>query len=196
MSERPRLILASASPRRLELLAQVGLVPDEVLPSNIEELQLKGESPRAMALRLAHGKAVACPVPDAFVLAADTVVAVGARQLGKPADPAEAADYLARLSGRNHMCVTAIAVRAPEGRVVSRAVTARVRFKRLSQAEIRSYVGSGEWAGKAGGYAIQGRAGAFVSGIQGSYTAIVGLPLYETVSLLEGMGYPRETRGL
>lgn len=183
------LILASASPRRLELLAQIGIVPDRVSPTDIDETRRKDESPRELALRLAREKAAACPGEGAYVLAADTVVALGQRNLEKAADEAEAAAFLRLLSGRAHQCITGVAVRAPDGRMASRAVLARVKMKRLTQAEIAAYVASGDWKGKAGGYGIQGPAGAFVTAINGSYTAIVGLPLYETKSLLEGLGY-------
>lgn len=183
------LILASASPRRLELLAQIGIVPDRVSPTDIDETRRKDESPRELALRLAREKAAACPGEGAYVLAADTVVALGQRNLEKAADEAEAAAFLRLLSGRAHQCITGVAVRAPDGRMASRAVLARVKMKRLTQAEIAAYVASGDWKGKAGGYGIQGPAGAFVTAINGSYTAIVGLPLYETNSLLEGLGY-------
>lgn len=183
------LILASASPRRLELLAQIGIVPDRVSPTDIDETRRKDESPRELALRLAREKAAACPGEGAYVLAADTVVALGQRNLEKAADEAEAAAFLRLLSGRAHQCITGVAVRAPDGRIASRAVLARVKMKRLAQAEIAAYVAGGDWKGKAGGYGIQGPAGAFVTSINGSYTAIVGLPLYETKSLLEGLGY-------
>ncbi|KCZ97933.1 maf protein [Hyphomonas polymorpha PS728] len=183
------LILASASPRRLELLAQIGIVPDRVSPTDIDETRRKDESPRELALRLAREKAAACPGEGAYVLAADTVVALGQRNLEKAADEAEAAAFLRLLSGRAHQCITGVAVRAPDGRIASRAVLARVKMKRLTQAEIAAYVAGGDWKGKAGGYGIQGAAGAFVTSINGSYTAIVGLPLYETKSLLEGLGY-------
>ena len=183
------LILASASPRRLELLAQIGIVPDRVSPTDIDETRRKDESPRELALRLAREKAAACPGEGAYVLAADTVVALGQRNLEKAADEAEAASFLRLLSGRAHQCITGVAVRAPDGRIASRAVLARVKMKRLTEAEIAAYVAGGDWKGKAGGYGIQGAAGAFVTAINGSYTAIVGLPLYETKSLLEGLGY-------
>ncbi|ABI75385.1 maf protein [Hyphomonas neptunium ATCC 15444] len=185
------LILASASPRRLELLAQIGIVPDRVAPTDIDETRRKAESPRELALRLAREKAAACDAEGAFVLAADTVVALGQRNLEKAADETEAADFLRLLSGRAHQCITGVAVRAPSGQIVSRAVLARVKMKRLTEAEIAAYVASGDWKGKAGGYGIQGAAGGFVTAINGSYTAIVGLPLYETKSLLEGLGYRR-----
>lgn len=185
------LILASASPRRLELLAQIGIVPDRVSPTDIDETRRKDESPRELALRLAREKASACAGEGAYVLAADTVVALGQRNLEKAADEAEAATFLRLLSGRAHQCITGVAVRAPDGRIASRAVLARVKMKRLTEQEIATYLASGEWKGKAGGYGIQGAAGAFVTAINGSYTAIVGLPLYETASMLEGLGYRR-----
>jgi septum formation protein len=189
MPGRAQLILASASPRRLELLAQIGIVPDRVAPTDIDETRRKAESPRELALRLACEKAAACDGDGAYVLAADTVVALGQRNLEKAADEAEAAAFLRLLSGRAHQCITGVAVRAPDGRIASRAVLARVKMKRLTEAEIAAYVASGDWQGKAGGYGIQGAAGGFVTAINGSYTAIVGLPLYETKSLLEGLGY-------
>lgn len=189
MPGRAPLILASASPRRLELLAQIGIVPDRVAPTDIDETRRKAESPRELALRLACEKAAACDGEGAFVLAADTVVALGQRNLEKAADEAEAAAFLRLLSGRAHQCITGVAVRVPDGRIASRAVLARVKMKRLTEAEIAAYVAGGDWKGKAGGYGIQGAAGAFVTAINGSYTAIVGLPLYETKSLLEGLGY-------
>jgi septum formation protein len=196
-----RLALASASPRRLALLAQVGLRPDQVIPANIDETPLRDERPRQLALRLAVAKGRAAAgrnatattdatsAPDSFVLSADTVVAVGRRILPKAETEAEARACLALLSGRGHDVLTAVAVLAPDGREASRLVESRVTFKRLSHTEVEGYIASGEWKGKAGGYAIQGIAGGFVTDITGSYSAIVGLPLYETVSLLEGLGY-------
>jgi len=185
-----RLILASASPRRLELLAQVGIIPDAIAPTDIDEARRKDESPRALAERLAREKAAACPAAG-YVLAADTVVALGQRNLEKAADAKEAEAFLRLLSGRAHQCITGVAVRAPDGRVSSRTVLARVKMKRLTEAEISAYVASDEWQGKAGGYGVQGIAGGFITAINGSYTAIVGLPLYETRMLLEGLGYRR-----
>ena len=182
------LILASASPRRRELLAQIGIVPDLIAPTDIDETRRKDEPPRALAERLAREKAAASPEAG-YVLAADTVVALGTRNLEKAADAMEAEAFLRLLSGRSHQCITGIAVKAPDGRVQARTVLARVRMKRLTDAEIAAYVASGEWQGKAGGYGIQGMAGGFISHINGSYTAIVGLPLYETKALLEGMGW-------
>jgi septum formation protein len=189
--DRPRLVLASASPRRRDLLAQIGIRPDACWPADLDESPLPRELPRDHAVRLAQAKAeaVAATEPDALVLAADTVVAVGRRILGKPRDEDEAAAFLKLLSGRRHRVVTAVAL-AGHGRTRLRAVETAVRFKRLSEAEIRGYLASGEWRGKAGGYAIQGRAAAFVPWIGGSYTNVVGLPLTETLGLLHGAGLP------
>jgi septum formation protein len=187
----PRLVLASASPRRRDLLAQVGILPDAVDPAEVDENPLSRELPRPHALRLARAKAeaVAGRAPHAFVLAADTVVACGRRILGKPEDPEEAERWLRLLSGRRHRVVTAVAL-ARNDDVRVRAVETAVRFKRLSDAEIRGYLASGDWEGKAGGYAIQGRAAAFVPWIGGSYSNVVGLPLTETLGLLHGAGFP------
>jgi septum formation protein len=188
---RSRLVLASASPRRIELLAQAGLKPDAVDPADVDERQLKGEMSRRCCLRLAVEKAVAIAArhPDAFVIGADTVVSVGARAMGKPASRAEAEQMLVRLSGCGHRVFTGVAVVAPDGRKGMRLGEARVRMKRLSPANIVALLDSGEWRDAAGGYRIQGRAGAFVTGLSGSYSAVVGLPLYETISLLEGVGF-------
>lgn len=186
------LILASASPRRVELLAQVGIVPDQILPADIDETPLKNESPRALALRLALGKArvVAAAHPDSFVLAADSVVALGRRVLGKPEDEEEARRFLEKLSGRRHRVYGGIALIAPGGKTASRIACSVVRFKNLSAAEIEGYIASGEWRGKAGGYGVQGRAGAFVSFVSGAAQSnIVGLSLYDTMALLKGLGY-------
>ena len=192
MAANPPLVLASASPRRLELLGQIGLAPDLVDPTEIDETPMPGELPRPLALRLAREKAAVAARrhPEAFVLAADTVVAVGRRLLGKPEDAADAKRMLTLLSGRAHRVLTAVAATAPGGRTGSRLSETRLRFKRLTGAEVAAYVACGEWAGKAGGYGIQGRAGAFVIALSGSYTGVVGLPLYETRALLEGLGYP------
>ncbi len=185
---RPRLILGSASPRRLDLLAQVGIVPDCVAPAEIDETPAPRELPRACALRLAVAKADAVTAgPDEVVLTADTVVAVGRRMLGKPRDAAEAARFLALLSGRRHRVVTGVALRRGERRW-SRTVETAVRFRPLDRGAIDGYLASGEWQGKAGGYAIQGRAGAFVPWIGGSYSNVVGLPLSETLGLLAAAG--------
>jgi septum formation protein len=185
------LVLASASPRRLELLRQIGLEPDRIDPADIDESPLSKETPRRLALRLALQKAeaAAARAEDAFVLGADTVVAAGRRVLGKAEDEKEARGWLKLLSGRAHRVLTGVAVIAPDGRRAWRLGEARVQFKRLTDQEISAYIESGEWTGKAGAYAVQGRAGAFVTAINGSYSAVVGLPLYETRALLEGLGY-------
>lgn len=187
----PRLVLASASPRRLDLLAQIDLKPDAVVAAEIDETPTPNETPRLLALRLAVAKAakVAADQPDAFVLAADTVVAVGRRVLPKVETEAQGRACLELLSGRAHKVLTAVALQAPDGRAASRLVESRLHFKRLTAAEITAYLASGEGIGKAGGYAIQGRAGGFVMALQGSYSAVVGLPLYETLNLLTGLGY-------
>lgn len=193
----PWLVLASASPRRLALLRQVGLEPDEVAPAEIDEVAQPRELPRDLARRLAREKGefvshLAHPEgPERrYVLSADTVVAVGRRILPKAETIDEAAECLRLLSGRNHRVFTALCLVAPGHRVRERLVESRVAFKRLSAAETDAYLKAGEWRGKAGGYAIQGLASAFVRTIVGSYPAIVGLPLHETVSLLAGEGYP------
>ncbi|MEO0713869.1 MAG: Maf family nucleotide pyrophosphatase [Pseudomonadota bacterium] len=184
----PRLVLASASPRRLTLLAQIGITPDAVIPADIDETPLKDESPRALALRLAEEKAAAI-AEDGFILAADTVVALGRRILPKTEQADEAQRCLDLLSGRAHRVLTGVCVRGPDGRRSSRVVTTRVTLKRLTPSEITAYIESGEWSGKAGGYGIQGRAGGYVRNLNGSYTAVVGLPLYETRAMLEGLGW-------
>ena len=191
MGWRAPLVLASASPRRLELLAQVGVAPDEVLAADVDETPLKKEAPRALAARLSRAKAaaVAGARPGAFVLAADTVVAVGRRLLEKADSEAEARRFLELLSGRAHRVMTGVAVVAPDGREAWRVSESRLHFKRLTRAEIDGYVASGEWRGKAGGYGVQGRAGGFVLDLHGSYSGVVGLPLYETLCLLEGLGW-------
>ncbi|MDP3404493.1 MAG: Maf family protein [Brevundimonas sp.] len=187
---RPELVLASASPRRIELLALIGITPDRIDPADIDETPLKDETPPRLAVRLARTKAqaVAGRAPGAVVIAADTVVAVGRRLLEKPADAAEAERFLRLLSGRNHRVFTAVSVAAGE-RVTHRCVETRVAFKRLSDAEIVTYVAGGDWRGKAGGYGIQGPAAAFVLKIIGSHPAVMGLPLPETVNLLAGAGW-------
>jgi septum formation protein len=185
------LVLASASPRRLALLHQIGFGPAIVDPADIDETPLLGELPPAHAARLARAKAEAVRPrhPGAFILAADTVVACGRRILPKPENEATARTCLALLSGRRHRVIGGIAVVTPDGRVAARLVTSRVAFKRLSEAEIAAYLATGEWHGKAGGYAVQGRAAIFVRWLEGSYSNVVGLPLYETAQLLAGRGY-------
>ena len=193
----PPLILASASPRRRDLLHQIGIIPDEILPVDIDETPLSGERPNALALRLAEGKARACAERKgggAFIIGSDTVVGCGARALGKPTDAKDAEAMLRLMSGRSHRVYSGVAVIAPDGAMRTRMGEARVKLKRLSDEEIRDYLASGEWEGKAGAYGIQGRAGAFVISIIGSYPAIVGLPLYETAQLLQGAGYHRRAR--
>jgi len=195
---RPKLVLASASPRRLQLLEQAGITPDALRPASIDESVTKGEVPRHIVRRLARAKAEAARrlirnEPDlakAFVLAADTVVAVGRRVLGKAELEHEAGDALRLLRGRAHRVHTAICLLTPDDHVRERVVETRVRFRNLSNEEIGNYLASGEWKGKAGGYAIQGIAGAFVVKMVGSYTNVVGLPLTEVVNLLQGEGFP------
>jgi septum formation protein len=184
-----RLVLASASPRRLALLAQIGVTPDAVRPTDIDETPGPKEPARRLALRLAQAKAQACPADDGeIVLAADTVVAVGRRVLPKAESEADARFCLDLLSGRGHRVYTAVAVRTG-ARLRARLVESRLTFKRLSPAEIEAYVAGGDWRGKAGGYGVQGPAGAFVIHLQGSYSAVVGLPLYETAGLLQSAGW-------
>jgi len=195
---RPRLVLASASPRRLGLLEQVGIIPDALRPVTIDETPTRGEVPRHLVQRLARAKAEAAkPLvraePDyvkCFILAADTTVAVGRRMLGKPEEGDRAIDTLERLRGRNHRVYSAICLITPDDRKRERVVETRIRFRNFSDAEIRDYIASGEWKGKAGAYAIQGIAGGFVVKLVGSYTNVVGLPLTEVVTLLQGEGYP------
>lgn len=185
------LVLASASPRRLDLLRQIGIEPAAVDPAEIDETPLPGELPPAHVLRLARAKAEAVRPrhPGAFVLAADTVVACGRRILPKAEDEATARRCLRLLSGRRHRVYGGIALATPDGAVAVRRVVSHVSFKRLSEQEIAAYLGGGEWHGKAGGYAVQGRAATFVSWLSGSYSNVVGLPLFETVQLLTGRGY-------
>ena len=186
-----RLVLASASPRRLDLLRQIGLSPDAVIGAELDESPKPKETPRQLAIRLAAEKAarVADAERGSFVLAADTVVALGRRVLPKVEDETEGRRCLELLSGRAHRVLTGVAVQGPDGRTARRLVESRVFFKRLTPHEVTLYLASGEGRGKAGGYAIQGLAGAFVTGLQGSYSGVVGLPLYETVSLLTGLGF-------
>jgi len=187
----PPLVLASASPRRLELLRQVGLVPDCIDPADIDETPRRGELPPAHAMRLAEEKASAVMPrhPGAFILGADTVVACGRRILPKTEDEASARSCLELLSGRRHRVHGGIAVASPDGRLVTRRVDSQVAFKRLSEAEIAAYLRTDEWRDKAGGYAIQGRAASLIRWVCGSYSNVVGLPLFETFQLLAGRGY-------
>jgi septum formation protein len=187
----PILVLASASPRRLELLRQIGIVPDHVEPADIDETPRRGELPAGHVVRLAEAKARAVRPrhPGAFILAADTVVACGRRILPKAEDEATARACLDLLSGRRHRVYGGVALLTPAGELATRRVISQVAFKRLSEEELAAYLASGEWHGKAGGYAIQGHAAALIPWIAGSYSNVVGLPLYETVQLLAGRGY-------
>ena len=197
MSVFHKLVLASASPRRIELLQQAGIEPDRLVPADIDETPLRAEHPRSLAKRLSRTKAERAHAvlkeegesEDAFIVAADTVVAVGRRILPKAETIEEASNCLRLLSGRSHRVYTGIAVVTPSGKLRQKLVETRVRFKRLSREELESYLSSGEWRGKAGGYAIQGFAGTFVVKLVGSYTNVVGLPLHETVGLLGAEGY-------
>ena len=185
----PSLILASASPRRLDLLARIGVMPDDVRPAEIDENPSKGELPRPYVQRMAREKAQAIDSDGAFVLAGDTVVAAGRRILPKAKDEATARACLELLSGRRHTVLSAIALRAPDGTLRERVSETVVRFKRLSHEEIATYLASGEWRGKAGGYAIQGSAEGLVSWLSGSHSGVVGLPLYEARALLKAAGF-------
>ena len=195
---RAKLVLASGSPRRFELLQQMGLEPDSLLPTDLDETPKKGELPRSLAARLAQEKAVAAAavaasrpeLAGAYLIAADTVVSVGRRILPKCEISEEAEQCLRLLSGRAHRVHTGVSLVTPKGALRHKLVETRVRFKRLSRAEIDADLASGEWHGKAGGYAIQGLAGSFTQKLIGSYSAVVGLPLYETMSLLVGEGFP------
>ncbi|WP_306112091.1 MULTISPECIES: Maf family protein [Roseovarius] len=186
----PKLILGSGSPRRRDLLAQIGVVADDVRPPDIDETPGKAELPRPYCVRMAREKALAVEAgTDDIVLSADTTVALGRRILGKPGDAGEAEAFLRKMSGRRHKVVTAVAVRRGD-RIWERDVVSDVKMKRLDDDEIGFYLASGDWQGKAGGYGIQGPAGAFIPWIQGSFTAVVGLPLKETAGLLLAAGYP------
>ena len=190
MADRPPLVLASASPRRLELLARIGVVPDVISPADTDETPRKGEVPRRLAARLAAAKAAAAAAPPgALVLAADTVVGLGRRVLPKADTEEEARRCLEMLSGRRHQVATGVALRLPDGRLRQRLVLTAVAFQRLTAAQIEDYVSRGEWRGKAGGYAIQGRAECFVRFLSGSHSNVVGLPLFETAQLLRGAGW-------
>ncbi|SPJ31189.1 Maf family protein [Falsiruegeria mediterranea] len=183
-------ILGSGSPRRLDLLAQLGVQPDAVRPPDIDEDPRKAELPRPYCVRIAREKVQAVEAaPEDIVLCADTTVALGRRIMGKPADAGEAAKFLHALSGRRHRVITAVAVRRGD-KLWERDVVSQVKLKRLSDVEINAYLATGDWQGKAGGYAIQGPAGAFIPWISGSFTSIVGLPLSETAGLLQAAGYP------
>ena len=185
------LVLASASPRRLDLLRQVLIKPDHIHAAEIDETPTAAEAPRALAERLAAAKAgqVAAEYPGAYVIGADTIVAAGRRILGKAEDAATAQRYLSLLSGRRHKVLGGVTVIAPDGRRASRLVETSVTFARLTGGDIEAYLATGEWRGKAGAYAIQGYAARFVRALGGSYSNVVGLPLFEAVRLLEGLGY-------
>lgn len=190
-----RLILGSGSPRRKELLAQIGVVADDIRPPDIDETPLKSELPRPYCARMAREKAQAVvAASDELVLCADTTVALGRRILGKPADAGEAAEFLLALSGRRHRVITAVALRLGD-RLWERDVVTTVQMKRLSDTELNGYLASDDWRGKAGGYAIQGPAGALIPWINGSFTGVVGLPLAETAALLQAAGYPLWRQG-
>jgi septum formation protein len=198
MIGRPKLILASGSPRRLALINQAGIEPEALRPADLDETPLRGELPRACANRLARAKAEAAlqmvraddELKGSYILSADTVVAVGRRILPKAELLDEAAQCLRLLSGRNHRVHSAVCLVTPNEAFRQRLVETRVRFKRLSDEDIEAYLASGEWRGKAGGYAAQGIAGSFIVKLVGSYSNVVGLPLYETTTLLSGEGYP------
>lgn len=187
------LILASASPRRLQLLAQIGIEPDQVIPADINETPLKNEKPKDLALRLSIQKAQAIAVQadnkDSFILAADTVVASGRRLLDKPDDESQAKEYLSLLSGKRHKIYGGIALITPDGKIISRCVLTTVQFKRLHKNEITEYLQTGQWQGAAGGYAIQSYAAAFIKNLQGSYSNVVGLSIYDTMNMLRGNGF-------
>lgn len=197
-NEKPRLVLASASPRRMTLLSQVGVVPDALRPASIDESAKKGEMARRLVSRLARTKAEAArdqiandrDLADAFILAADTVVCMGRKILMKPSHVEEAMASLQLLSGRTHKVLSCVCLITPDDRIRSKIVDTRVRFKHLTRAEIEAYIASREWRGKAGGYAIQGLAGSFVQRIVGSYTNVVGLPVTEVVGMLNAEGFP------
>jgi len=186
-----KLILASASPRRVDLLKQVGITPDDIIPADIDETPLKNELPRDLALRLASAKAqaIAAKHPDSFVLAADTVVGAGRKILDKAEDESYARHCLKTLSGRRHHVYGGIAMIAPDGKTITRCIDTLVQFKRLSDQNIENYIKSGEWNGKAGGYAIQGLAESYIKFIRGSYSNVVGLSLYDTIRILDGAGF-------
>ena len=195
MNEKPnqRLILASASPRRLDLLRQIGVFPDKIIPADIDEAITKSDTPRSLALRLAKSKAVkvSYDYEGYFVLGADTVVSVGSRILSKPINSEQARDFLKLLSGRRSRVFGGVALLSPSHEMRHRVVETMVKFKRLSEQEINYYIASGEWEGKAGSYAIQGIASKFIPSINGSYSNIVGLPLYETAQLMFGLGFSK-----
>ncbi len=188
---KPQLILASASPGRLELLRQAGIVPDKVEPADIDETPRTKESPRRYALRLAEEKAakIAVKNPESFIIAADTIVLSGTRLIGKAADETEAREILKILSGKRHMVVTAVCVMSPGSGKSSRIVETRVKIGKLTDAEIEDYITSSEWRGKSGCYTLHGRAGRYIEWLNGSYSGVIGLPLAETLRMLQGLGF-------
>ncbi|MBL4595600.1 MAG: septum formation protein Maf [Robiginitomaculum sp.] len=190
-----KLLLASGSPRRLELLARMGVTPTSVIPADIDETPAPNETPRELAIRLCLAKGRAARNADSFAdhdlaLTADTVVGVGRRNLGKPEDAAQARKFLELLSGRAHKVWTGVALTLKDGQQIHRIVSTRLQFKRLSRQEVNAYITSNDWQGKAGGYGIQGMAEMFVRSLSGSYSNVMGLPLHETYGLLVGVGYP------
>jgi len=191
MSKNYHLILASASPARLELLRQIGIFPDKIEPADIDETPHKKELPREHVLRLAEEKAakVAGNNPDSFIIGADTVIVRGRRIIGKAAGAEEARKIIKALSGSRHMVITGVSVIAPGGRKSSRIVETRVKIRRLDEGEIESYIASGQWQGKSGCYGLQGRAGGYIEWINGSFSGVIGLPLAETVNMLKGLGF-------
>lgn len=188
-----KLILASASPRRLDLLKQIGITPDQIIPADIDETPRKAELPCDYALRVAADKAHAVKAggADGYILSADTVVACGRRILGKADTPEQARACLTLLSGRRHRVINAIVLVTPDGREITRVIETTVQFKVLSDSELAAYINGGEWQGKAGGYAIQGQAAVFVKFIRGSYSTVVGLSLYDTMQMFKSSGYLR-----
>ncbi len=194
LSSSPPFILASASPRRVDLLAQVGITPDEIIPADIDETQLKGEHPRALAVRLALGKAqkIAEAHPQSIILGADCVVACGTRVMDKPSGPDDARKILKTLSGRRHRVYGGLCVIAPDKKTRTHLCETIVSFRRLSEAEIDAYIQSMEWEGKAGAYGIQGLAGTYVRFLSGSYTNVIGLSIYDAVRMLDSAGYKRK----
>jgi len=184
-------ILASASPRRVELLSQIGIIPDQIIPADVDETPLENEKPASLAARLARKKAekVFLENEGSFVLASDTVVACGNRILGKAIGAQQAYQFLKLLSGRRHNVYTGVCFITPKGEISVRTVNTVVKFKNMDQGDLDYYLGQDEWHGKAGGYAIQGLAARFIRGINGSYSNVVGLPLFETSQLLKGRGY-------
>lgn len=187
-----QLILASASPRRKDLLVEQGIAPDDIIPADIDETPLKGELPRPYVNRMAieKARAIAEDHRDSYILAADTVVVMGRRILQKPIDSAEEYKFLTLMSGRRHTVMTGHCLITPEGKEISKVVETTVKYKNMSETEKQDYIASGEWKGKSGGYGISGKASHYISFISGSYTSVIGLSIYDTVQMLKGNGYP------